>query len=72
MGWGWLVKKLLACLWICVAYAALAAAIPSIFLVRARNTGELIFYGLWFAGVVSIAAVGAFGCAAVYRKDGAK
>jgi hypothetical protein len=66
------VRKLLACLWIVVAYAAMAAAVPAIFLVRARNTGELMFYGLWFAGVVSIAAVGAFGCAAVYRKDGAK
>ena len=65
-------KRLAACLWICVAYAALAAVVPAIFLIRARNTGELMFYGLWFAGVVSIAAVGAFGCAAVYRKDGAK
>lgn len=65
-------RKLLACLWICVAYAALAAVVPAIFLIRARNTGELIFYGLWFAGVVLIALCGGFACAAVYRKDGAQ
>lgn len=60
-------RKLLACLWICVAYAALAAVVPAIFLIRARNTGELMFYALWFAGVVVFAAMGAMGCASVYR-----
>lgn len=60
-------RKLLACLWICVAYAALAAVVPAIFLARARNTGELIFYALWFAGVVAFLTLGAMGCASVYR-----
>lgn len=65
-------KKLLACFWIVVAYGCMAFLIPMIFLIRARNTGELIFYGLWFAGVVLIALCGGFACAAVYRKDGAQ
>ncbi len=60
-------KRLAACLWIVVAYAALAAVVPAIFLVRARNTGEVEFYLLWFAGVVVFAAMGAMGCASVYR-----
>lgn len=60
-------RRLLTCLYLVVAYGILSATVPTIFLLRARNTGEVEFYLLWFAGVLVFAAMGAMGCASVYR-----
>jgi hypothetical protein len=62
-------KRLLTCLYLVVAYAVLAATVPAIFLLRARNTGEVEFYLLWFAAVLVFALMGALGCAGVYAKE---
>lgn len=62
-------RRLLACVYLVVAYSVLAAAVPTIFLTRARNTGELEFYGLWFAAEVVFALMGGMACAGVYAKE---
>lgn len=62
-------KRLALCLWLVVAYSALAGTVPAIFLARARATDDLTFYGLWFASVLVFALLGGMGCASVYRKE---
>lgn len=61
--------RLLACVWIVLAYSVMNGVVPSIFLARARATGDLWFYGLWVAALVSFATLGGLGCASVYRKE---
>lgn len=62
-------KRLALCLWLIVAYSALAGTVTAIFLARARNTGEVEMYALWFAGVAVFALLGGMGCASVYAKE---
>ena len=61
-------KRLAVCLWMVVAYSALAGKVPAIFLTCARNTGDLAFYLLWFAAVAVFALLGGMGCASVYQE----
>ena len=61
-------KRLALCLWLVVAYSALAGTVPAIFLARARATGEVEFFALWFAGVAVFALLGGMGCASVYAR----
>lgn len=62
-------RRLLTCLYLVVTYSVLAAAVPAIFLTRARNTGEVEFHLLWFAAVVVFALMGGLACASVYAKE---
>lgn len=62
-------KRLAACLWLIVAYSALAGTVPAIFLARARATDDLWFYGLWLAAEIVFALLGGLGCASVYARE---